>query len=163
MNLFSETTTVFSQLFSNIYLYLFHNLFMHCLYILIILTYSFSAFVHDICRLVSYHFYAINIWRMEELNVRSALKKIKQTIVVWAWNLSYWWIFCLNKDNKWTYLSVLRAEKPGTATDNSLTGMEALEGFVMGLYLEAFQALVSLINRWGLWAVLSWEVFIPVV
>ena len=46
------------------------------------------------------------------------------------------------------YLSVNRVEKPGMATDNSLTGMETLEGFVMGLYLEAFQALVSLINRY---------------
>lgn len=45
------------------------------------------------------------------------------------------------------YLSMNRAEKPGVATDNTLTGMEALEGFVMGLYMEAFQALVSLINR----------------
>ena len=45
-------------------------------------------------------------------------------------------------------LSVIRVEKPGMATDNSLTGMETLEGFVMGLYLEAFQALVSLINRY---------------
>ena len=49
---------------------------------------------------------------------------------------------------KKAYLSVNRVEKPGMATDNSLTGMETLEGFVMGLYLEAFQALVSLINRY---------------
>jgi len=29
----------------------------------------------------------------------------------------------------------------------TVSGMEAIEGFVVGLYCEAFQAVVSLINR----------------
>jgi myosin-18 len=40
-----------------------------------------------------------------------------------------------------------RNEKDQTSSTNEMSGVEALEGFVTGLYYEAFQAIVSLINR----------------
>ena len=39
-------------------------------------------------------------------------------------------------------------DKEASAAAEALSGTESIEGFVVGLYCEVFQAVVSLINRY---------------
>ena len=74
--------------------------------------------------------------------------------------MCFWWLLffkalknvlitsnLLNEDNDYVTVIVRGSPAEKGSSLDSVHGLEALEGFVVGLYAEAFNALISLINR----------------